>query len=79
MPRACHLPCHSFLIRLRSSLSGCHATLPRKYRGALRDIPKDGCEGDHFLIGQLMISNYLTGRSAVITLLFVFVPKPPPR
>ena len=31
---------------LRSRLSGCHATLPRK-KGALRDIPKDGCEGDY--------------------------------
>jgi len=29
MPRSCHLPCDSFLIRLRSSLSGCHATLPQ--------------------------------------------------
>ena len=30
---------------LRSRLSGCHATLPRKepFGGALRDIPKDGC------------------------------------
>ena len=30
----------SCLLRIR--LSGCHATLG----GALRDIPKDGCEGD---------------------------------
>ena len=28
---------------LRSRLSGCHAMLSE---GALRDIPKDGCEGD---------------------------------
>ena len=34
---------------LRSRLSGCHATLPRKFffGGALRDNPKDGCEGDY--------------------------------
>ena len=34
---------------LRSRLSGCHATLLRKegaIGGALRDIPKDGSEGD---------------------------------
>ena len=36
---------------LRIRLSGCHATLPPKgaavpFGGALRDILKDGCEGD---------------------------------
>ena len=30
---------------LSSRLSGCHATL--LLGGALRDIPKDGCEGDY--------------------------------
>ena len=34
---------------LHSPISGCHATLTGKepFGGALRDIPKDGCEGDY--------------------------------
>ena len=32
-----------------------------------------------FIIGQLTVLNYLTGRSAVSILLFVIVPKPPSR
>ena len=33
---------------LRSRFSGCHATLPPKnFGGNLRDIPKNGCEGDY--------------------------------
>ena len=44
---------HGLYSLLRSRLSGCHATLPRKELpgGALRDIPKDGCEGDYGLYG----------------------------
>ena len=32
---------------LRNRLSGCHTTLLLPFGGVLRDIPKDGCEGDH--------------------------------
>ena len=33
---------------LRSRLTGCHVTLLPPFGGALRDIPKEGCEGDYF-------------------------------
>ena len=50
---------------LRSRLSGCHATLPRK-REALRDIPKDGCEGDYALdcmpLGYMPVEHWTTVR-----------------
>ena len=36
--KVCSLP--------RSRFLGCHATLPPKEGGALRDSPKNGCEGD---------------------------------
>ena len=37
---------------LRRRLSGCHAT-PLPFGQALRDIPKDGCEGDYHLASAM--------------------------
>ena len=40
-----------FTSLLHSRLSGCHATLLPPFGGALRDIPKEGYEGDYFFTG----------------------------
>ena len=40
-----------FTSLLHSRLSECHATLVPPFEGALRDIPKEGFEGDYFFTG----------------------------
>ena len=57
---------------LRNRLSGCHTTLLLPFGGVLRDIPKDGCEGDHTRLA--LIHSYKT-RAPVAVNFMLFIHK----